>query len=294
MDEQDKPILLTNLRQRIESTTDLPPLPELARALLRLNSDPNANGNELTSLLETDASIAAQIMKYARSAFFGYKGEISSLHQAITAVLGFNLTLDIAMGLSLGRNFNIPRSGPMGLDQFWRHSVYSAAMVERLIHIMPRQHRPQPGLGFLSGLLHNFGVLLVAHLFKKEAAILQQIILANRDTPIIDLERQVLGTDHMEIGGWLIRAWNLPAEIEVAVTEHHNEAYRGVHAAYAKLCLVSDRLLKRQRMGDGESTEISQEVLDSLGISLQDAENILDMLMQASTDLDSLAEQFAA
>ena len=294
MDKQDNPILLTNLRQRIESTTELPALPEIARAILRLHSDPDANGKELTSVIETDPSIAAQIMRYARSAFFGYKGEITSLHQAITSVLGFNLTLDIAVGLSLGKSFSIPRSGPMGLDQFWRHSVYSAALIERLIQVMPRQHRPLPGLGFLSGLLHNFGVLLVAHLFKKEAAMLQQIILANRDTPIIDLERQVLGTDHMEIGAWLMRKWNLQAEIEVAVAEHHNEAYRGVHAAYPKLCLVADRLLKRYRLGDGDSTEVPEEVLESLGISIEDAEGILEMIMIASEELDELAEQFAA
>jgi len=294
MANQTRPIMLTNLRQRIESTTELPAMPKVANALLRLNSDPNASTCDLVKVIELDASIAAQIMRYARSAFFGYTGEINSLKQAITAVLGFNLTIDISLGLSLGKAFSIPRSGPLGLDAFWRHSVYSAVLIERLINVMPRQHRPKPGLGFLSGLLHNFGVLLVAHLFKQETALLQQIIRANADTPQVDLERQVLGTDHMEVGAWLMRSWNLQAELEVAVAEHHNENYQGIHASYAKLTLLADRLLKRYDIGDAESTEIPPQILDSLGFSEEQALEILEMIMVAAQDLDVLAQQFAA
>ena len=256
MDRHGKPILLTSMRQRIESTTNLPAMPEVAQALLRLNSNPNGNINDLVEIIESDPSMAAQVMRYARSAFFGYTGEIHSLHQAITSVLGYSLTIDITLGLSLGKAFSIPNSGPMGLYTFWQHSIYSGALIERIIQIMPRQHRPIPGLGFLAGLLHNFGVLLIAHLFKKEATMLRQIIAANQDKSAVELERQILGTDHMEIGAWLMRSWNLQAEIQVAVAEHHNEQYNGVHASYAKLTLVADRLLKRHNIGDAESTDI--------------------------------------
>ena len=290
----EKPTMQASLRQRIESTTDLPAMPEVAQALLRLKSNPDGNINDVVEIIEADPSIAAQVMRYARSAFFGYRGEIHSLHQAVTAVLGYGLTIDIAMGISLGKAFSIPNYGPMGLYPFWQHSLYSGALVERTIHIMPRQHRPIPGLGFLGGLLHNFGVLLIAHLFKKEASMLQQIILANQDTPVIELERQILGTDHMEIGAWLMRSWNLQAEIQVTVAEHHDEHYNGVHSSYAKLALLADRLLKRHDIGDAETTDLPPELLTSLGITEQQAEEQLSNVINAAQDLDLLAQQFAA
>ena len=294
MESQDKPFLLANLRQTIESTTELPAMPEIAQALLRLNSDPNGNINTLIEIIETDPSIAAQVMRYARSAFFGFRGEITSLHQAVTAVLGYGLTIDITLGISLGKAFSIPQMGPMGLHPFWKHSVYSAALVERIIQVMPRQHRPSPGLGFLCGLLHNFGVLLIAHLFKKEAAMLQKIIAANKDKSTIEIERHILGTDHMEIGAWLMRSWNLQAEIQVAVAEHHDENYKGIHASYARLSLLSDRLLKRHDIGDAETTEIPESILSSLGISLEQAEEQLENIISSAKDLDQLSQQFAA
>lgn len=294
MDYHEKPILLASLRQRIESTTDLPAMPDVAQALLRLNSNPDGSINDVVEIIETDPSIAAQIMRYARSAFFGYRGEIHSLHQAVTSVLGYGLSIDIALGLSLGKTFTIPNSGPMGLLPFWQHSLYSAALIERIIQIMPRQHRPHSGLGFLGGLLHNFGVLLIAHLFKKEASMLQQIIVANQDKSVVELERQILGTDHMEIGAWLMRSWNLQAEIQVAVAEHHDELYNGVHASYARLALVADRLLKRHGIGDAESTELPAAILSSLGITLDQAEEQLENIISSAQDLDLLAQQFAA
>lgn len=294
MESYDKPILLTSLRHRIETTTSLPAMPEVAQALLRLNSDPSGNINDVVKIIEADPSITAQVLRYARSAFFGYRGEIQSLHQAVTAVIGYELTIDICLGLSLGRAFSIPSYGPMGLYPFWQHSIYSAALIERIIQIMPRQHRPSPGLGFLGGLLHNFGVLLISHLFKKEAAMLQQIILANQDKSVVELERQILGTDHMEIGAWLMRSWNLQAEIQVAVAEHHDELYNGVHASYARLALLADRLLKRHGIGDAESTELPESLLSSLGITAQQAGDQLENIINSAHDLDLLAQQFAA
>ena len=294
MEQEDNPILLTNLRQRIEATTELPSMPETAQALLRLGADPNGNINNLVEIVENDPSLAAQVMRYARSAIFSFPGEIHSLHQAITSVLGYQFTIDVCLGISLGKTFAIPTHGSMGLYPFWQHSVYSATLIERLIQIMPAQHRPHPGLGFLSGLLHNFGVLLVAHLFKQENTLLQQIIAANPDIPRTILERQVLGTDHMEIGAWLMRKWNLQPEIQVAVAEHHDEFYRGVHATYARLVLLTDRLLKQHNIGDAESEVLPEFTLSSLGLSQEQAETALMHVMSSSEDINILARQLAA
>ncbi len=299
MNQQDTPALLISLQQRIESTTDLPAMPEVAQALLRLNANPNGNIKDVVEIIELDPSMAAQVMRYARSAFFGYRGEIRSLRQAISSVLGYCPTIDICMGLSLGKTFSVSNFGPMGIYPFWQHSIYSAALIERMIQIMPRQlasqqQRPLPGLGFLCGLLHNFGILLTAHLFKKESIMLQKIINANQDRAVIDLEHQVLGTNHMEIGAWLVRSWNLQPEIQIAIAEHHNENYQGEHALYAKLVLVTDRLLKRYDIGDAESTELPVTILSELGISEQQAEEMLENIMAATQDLDLLAQKFAA
>jgi HD-like signal output (HDOD) protein len=293
-EDKDSPSLLTTLRQRIAATTELPAMPGMAQALLRLSADPEGNINTLVNRVEQDPSLAAQLMRYARSAFFGFNGEINSLHHAVTAVLGYDKTIAIALGLSLGKSFSAPKYGPLGIYPFWRHAVYSAALCEALVPFIPPAQRPSTGLAFLCGLLHNFGVLLVAHLFSKETALLSQIIAANKDRPVIALERQVLGTDHTYSGGWLMQHWNLQPEIQIAVTQHHNPDYQGAHANYAHLVLIADRLLKRHDMGDAETTELPSQLLAAVGLSQADAEQTLTAIIDAGPNLDILARQLVA
>lgn len=283
---------IPNMRQRIEAVTVLPAMPEVAQALLKLSRDPQANIQDLAAIIERDPSIAAQLMRYARSAFFGYTGEITSLQQAVTAVLGYGLSLDIALGLSLGKTFNIPNFGPMGLYPFWRHSVYSAALCQRLAYCIPTPQRPKPGMAFLAGLLHNFGVLLVAHLFRDEAQQLAKQIEANPDQSVIDIELEMMGVDHQEIGAWLLQSWNLQEEVVVATAEHHHPQYNEEHAHYARTAMVADRLLKRHGIGDAESDELPEELLAELGLSAEDADSALEAVMKASLDLEMLAHQF--
>jgi len=283
---------LARMRQRIEATTELPAMPEVAQALLKLTSDPQGNIQDLVAIIEHDPSIAAQIMRYARSAFFGYHGEITSLQQAVTAVLGYGLSLDIAIGLSLGKAFNIPSFGPMGLYPFWRHAVYSAALCQRLSHSIPGPQRLQPGMAFLAGLLHNFGVLLVAHLFHREALQLAQRIEADPARPVIDIEHEMMGADHQEIGAWLLRRWNLQEEIVVAVAEHHHPRFDQAHAPYAHTVLLADCLLKRHGIGDAPSDELPEDLLSGLNLSEEDAEAALEAVMAAAPDLEQLTRQF--
>lgn len=290
----DLPPVIPGMRERIESITELPAMPEAAQTLLNLSSNPQANIQDLASIIENDPSIAAQILRYARSAFFGYHGEISSLQQAITAVLGYSLSLDIAIGLSLGKAFHIPNFGPMGLYPFWRHAVYSAALCQRLSYCISGPQRPKPGMAFLAGLLHNFGVLLLAHQFHEEAQLIAKHIAANEEKPSIECEYDIIGMDHQEIGAGLLAIWNLQEEIVTAVREHHHPQYLGDHARYSRIVLIADRLLKRHDIGEAEGIELPEELLIALNLSSDDAETALAAVMKAQPDLDLLARQFPA
>lgn len=277
------------IRRRIESVTELPSMPEMAQALLRLTNNPQGNIQDLADIIQHDPSIAAQLMRYARSAFFGYSGEITSLQQAVSVVLGYSLSLDIALGIALGKTFNIPNFGPMGLYPFWRHAIFSAALCQRLA---PQIRGMQPGLAFLGGLLHNFGVLLVAHLFRNEALQLAQRIEAAPERPVIEIEQEMMGADHPEIGAWLLRCWNLQPEIIAASEGHHAEAWTGEFAAYAHTVQLADRLLKRHGIGDAESTELPAALLDTLGLEVETLEQALEAVMADSPGLDLLAHAF--
>ncbi len=285
---------VTTIRQRIERLTNLPGMPSLAQKIMQLNANPYAHADDLAKLVEKDPSLAAQIIRYAQSPFYGYQGKISSIRQAISRVLGYDMVMNIALGVASARPFKIQLDGPIGLNAFWRHATYSATVAQSLCGLIPREHRPQPGTAYLAGLLHNFGFLVLGHSFPEEFTKLHNAIIKEPETPIIELEQRILGVTHTEIGAWLMETWNMPSEIITVQKQHHNPTYNGVHANYVQLVILADRLLKGHDMGDAASEELPADILASLNLDEDDITKVLDRTIENHEDLDNMVRQLVA
>jgi HD-like signal output (HDOD) protein/prolyl-tRNA editing enzyme YbaK/EbsC (Cys-tRNA(Pro) deacylase) len=285
---------VANLRQRIERITELPAMPSLAQKIIQLNANPYAHAEDLAKLVEKDPSLTAQVVRYAQSPFYGYQGQVASVRQAISRVLGYDMVMNISLGVAAARPFKVPPEGPLGLNAFWRHATYSAALTQALANAVPREQRPRPGTAYLAGLLHNFGFLLLGHLFPKEFAVLHRAVINEPETPVVELEQRLIGATHMEMGAWLMDAWNMPQEILVVQKEHHNLNYDGPHAVYVRLVALADRLLKGMDMGDAASDELPDDLLASLGLDAGQVAKVLERMVEGRDELDTMARQLVA
>jgi HD-like signal output (HDOD) protein len=282
------------MRQRIERITNLPPMPSLAQKIIQLNANPYAHADDLAKLVEKDPSLAAQIIRYAQSPFYGYQGKIASIRQAISRVLGYDMVMNIALGVAAARPFKIQPSGPLGLHAFWRHATYSATLAQALCGLLPRADRPRPGTAYLAGLLHNFGFLLLGHSFPKEFTQLHNAVMREPETPVIELEKRLLGLTHTEMGAWLMETWNMPAEIITVQKEHHNPDYEGPYANYVRLVILADRLLKTHGMGDASSEDLPTTIMSNLSLDDEDIRRVLERTIENHEDLDIIARQLVA
>ena len=93
------------------------------------------------------------------------------------------------------------------------------------------------------------------------------------------MERTVLGVDHAEIGGELMRHWNLPADIVAAVLQHHQlpcaPPFEQLSAAVQVGDLITHRFLARDAAQvDGLSFSIA--ALDILHLSPDDFPGLLE------------------
>jgi len=237
------------VERRIERVYELPPMPELGRRILALQSDSNAGVQQLAKIVQLDPSLAAQVIRYASSSYYGYAGRITNIHEAITRVLGYDMVLNLALGLAAGRSFRIPEDGPLGLARFWEHAVCSAVLVKKLGAILPNTTRPSAGLCYLCGLLHDFGILLLGYLFPPEFKLLNNMASANPGRSVSELEccllgmgqaRDMLAMGHARVGAWLMQAWKMPEELRTTLLEHHNADYRGAHEVPVHLVQLAD------------------------------------------------------
>ncbi len=281
------------IKRRIERVGALPALPEMASKIMQLSANPNARADDLAKLVEMDPALAAQVMRYASSSFFGYQGRVDSVRVAIARVLGYEMVMNLALGLAAAKPFKIPQHGPLGLSAFWRHATYSAALMQALGKAMPEPLRPRAGLSYLAGLLHNIGHLLMGGLFKQEFLQLNDLVGKNPEKPIAVLEIETLGINHGQMGAWLTEAWRLPEEITVTVREHHNEAYVGPHATYANLALIADRMLKTHGIGEGDGHDLPPAILQALQLDEVQIIMVMSRVLEGCAGLDAMAQQMA-
>src|SRR5690606_16080929 len=102
---------------------------------------------------------------WAASPYYSAPGKIKSVHDAIVRVLGFDMVLNLALGLALGKTISGSEMSHEQITDYWRESAYTAASVEGLVTSISREYRPSFGMAYLAGLLSNFGYLVTAQVF---------------------------------------------------------------------------------------------------------------------------------
>ena len=296
--EHPASLTLEEVANELQKLYRLPPMPALALRILRLTANNDASARELAELIEFDPSMTAQIMRYARSALFNYQGRIHSVQEAVTRVLGFDRVAHIALGIASVRAFEVPREGVLGMDSFWRHSLYCAFLSQSLAGSSGHDK----GLAYLCGLLHNFGLLLVGHLFPEDYQELAQLRESNPEASMQALEQEVFGhgrhqdilaVGHGAIGGILHRLWELPEPVIKAAGMHQHAGYRGQHQEYVWLVQLANGLLKEQGIGDEFNPDDLDALASALALSPEALDHARGEIARVASDLDVLASSIA-
>jgi len=278
------------IKQRLEETLDLPPLPETARKIIELRVDPNADTTELANVVEMDPGMAAQVVSWARSPYYGVKGEIKSVEDAVIRVLGFDLVINLALGLALGRTLSVPKEGPNGYAPFWQQAVVTAALMGELARLMPAKERPNTGTAYLCGLLHNFGYLILGHVFPPQFSLVNRHIEANPHINRSLIEKHIMGLSREQVSSLLMQQWRMPEEVVVALRSQHNPSYEGEYSTCANLLYVATRALRSRGFGDGAWEEPKEEVMERLGMTLEGINEVTETLLEKIDDLGELVQ----
>ncbi|MBF8744383.1 HDOD domain-containing protein [Pseudomonas putida] len=280
------------IQKRLEETIEIPPLADTAQKIIKLRVDPNASIDDITGVVETDPALAAQVVSWAASPYYASPGKIRSVEDAIVRVLGFDLVINLALGLALDKTLALPKDHPQQTTPYWQQSIYTAAVIEGLTRAMPRAERPEAGLTYLAGLLHNFGYLLLAHVFPPHFSLICRHLEVNPHLCHTFVEQHLLGISREQIGAWLMNLWDMPEELGKALRFQHDPSYDGEFAAFPNLVCLATRLLRARGIGSGPQATIPDELLDRLGITRDKAEEVVSKVLEAEALLRELASQF--
>jgi HD-like signal output (HDOD) protein/prolyl-tRNA editing enzyme YbaK/EbsC (Cys-tRNA(Pro) deacylase) len=282
------------IRQRLEETLEMPPLPVTAQRIIKLRVDPYAGLRDLSSIVELDPALAAQVVSWAGSPYYAAPGRITSVHDAIARVLGFDLVLNLALGLALGKSLGLPKDAPRGFTPYWQQAVYAAAATEALVGCIPPPHRPAVGLAYLGGLLHNFGLLMLAEIFPPHFSTYCRYQEANTHLDHGVIERFLLGIDRDQLASWLMRLWGMPEEITLALRHQGDGGYDGPGSTHANLIFAAIRLLRPHGIGGMPPEPVPASLYARLHLDPGQAQRAIEHVVEASGEIDGIASGLAA
>ena len=284
----------SNLLEQLKNIDHLPVMPSIAANLLELQANPESTVDDMVRIISHDPALTAQILRYANSALFGFSGQINNLQDAIFRVLGYETVLYMSFGAALGRAFKLPQTGRLSMNTFWKEATYRAALCQQLTLRMPLQSRPPNSMAYITGLLHNIGIVIMGNLFQTEFDWLNKMLTSRPEQSLITTEQNLFGCTHSTIGHHLMEYWNMPEEITSVVTEHHNANYSGKQSTYVWLTQLAGQALSTHDLSDSDDKVISEKLCQQLQLTEADVKEALAAVMGENTALDAMADTLCA
>ncbi len=206
----------------LQQLEDLPTLPAIAVRVLEATVRDDSSADDVVYLLSADQSLSARILQMVHRADLGISGEVNSVERAV-ALLGFEAVRSAVLSITVFHAINSVPTAAIYFkrEEFWKHSIAVACCAELLAEKLPSGQDPPvlPSDAFICGLLHDLGkVALDAMLPKGFSRVVEGTDLLRGN--IADLERSIIGLDHLIVGKRLAERWRLPAVIRDSIWLH--------------------------------------------------------------------------
>ena len=275
-------------RKILAAIDEVPSLPSAVIQLRQYLNDPNVNFDNLSHVLQHDPGLTANILQLANSAYFGWSRQIKSVREAITR-LGTDRIFQMVLCMSVAPLVRKPIHGyDMDSDGLWEHSIAVAICCEQLAE---RLRLPIAREAFTAGLLHDLGKVVLGTFVEVDDEPIKAIVVGD-NVAFNEAERMVLGLDHAEVAGELLKRWNLPDEVVESARWHHEPEHTSTSAReLTDLVHVADSLCIR--MGWGMGVDARQYRLDAsafsrLGITPMLAEETMEAVTKGLEELKEL------
>jgi len=201
---------------RIVSTIgDLPASPAIVASLMNLTADINVDIEKIGQTISADQALTARLLKLSNSSFYGRAKEVTSLREAVV-LLGFKTVRSLAVAASTHSLYHKGEDNYFAA-RLWEHSLATAICARHTAQITGHSLYEE---AFIAGLMHDIGKMV----FNQQAADQYGEIISRVEAErlsFIDLEDEILGFNHTDVGMLLLHKWSFPALLSGAVFEHH-------------------------------------------------------------------------
>lgn len=202
----------------IEGLSDLPSLSPILAQLIATLGREDASIVDIAAVIRQDPVLVVRLLRSVNSAAYAGRSPVTSVRDALLR-LGLVRVRRLALVASLYDALPV-RGTRASRELFWQHSLAVAYGCEILSRHATGAADVDPESAFLSGLLHDIGLLVLESHYPKEAAAVKRHAEAE-GIPLCRAEVAVLQVDHGELGALLLTHWSMADSITMAIRAHH-------------------------------------------------------------------------
>ena len=235
----------------ITGSTRVSSLPEIFIMINEVVNDPTSSFSDISRVVNLDTSLSARLLKIVNSSFYSFPSNIDTVTHAIS-IIGTEQLHDLALATTILANFKGIPDKQVNMNLFWRHSL-GVAIIARNLAIHCRE--PNPERFYLAGIMHDIGRLIILENLPEES---KEIMDRHHEVGGIlwQIEREVMGFDHTDVGAALAKHWNLPLSLEEIVGNHHNPGRSKRYPLETTLIHLADIIAKSMELGSSGDTHV--------------------------------------
>jgi HD-like signal output (HDOD) protein/ActR/RegA family two-component response regulator len=260
------------IRGVVGSVGQLPSLSRTYTSLAQALTNPDTSINEVASIIEEDVGMSAKVFQLVNSAFFGLAQKVTNLPGA-AAYLGLETIKNLALASEVFRVFVPDKRIPQSTcESIQNHAHHTAAIAG----VLPIEQKNRE-ITVVASLLHDVGRLILASRMPDQFCAANSLA-AERGCRLFEVEEELLGTTHAEIGAYLLGLWGLP-NVAVEAIAHHHRPTRIPHTGFDSSVavyvadLLADELETHHKRQEGDGlSDYDRDCLQTIGVLPQLAE----------------------
>lgn len=193
--------------------------PASVAGLLKVSGDDKSGANDLATIINSDPSISAEVLRLANSVVYTARNKKTVNIKDAVVRIGFEETKNVAMSISVFKSLK-DKNYETGFNHrdFWYHSLSTAIIAEYLAR---KSSLVPPDEAFLLGLMHDLGILLLDEYFNSIFLLILKVS-TDEGLKFVHRERQITSITHNDLVIQLFKKWNFPEALISSIKDFNN------------------------------------------------------------------------
>ena len=245
-----------NIERQLARCPALPSLGSINNALQGLLLTEQRYTAQIAEIIRRDPSLTSRLLRLVNSVYYGLSTPVNSIEEAVF-YLGVRQIRQLAMVTPVIEDFQrLARQCTFPWREFWQHCI-GTAILTREVTTTVQQGSDESD--YVAGLVHDVGIIVMAWTFPDHFTEIHRQAAAGT-CELTDIENEVLGMDHAELGALYLERHRLPELMVKSARFHHHPEKADNYAPIVAAVQIADLLLRSEKIGfSGNSRPVTHD-----------------------------------